>query len=82
MDCTYLNVQLDLNTSRFRQNIHFYDSHFKSLHQPKFCGHIIDNRAYAPNYVLADYERESKKHLLKALQNALVNSAWWNKSTK
>ena len=29
-----------------------YNSHFKPLHQSKFCGDLIDNRADAPIFVL------------------------------
>ena len=37
------------------------DSHFKTLHQSKCFGDLIDNRSNAPIYVVEDKERE--KHL-------------------
>ena len=40
-----------------------YDSHFKPLHQSKFCGALIDNRSDAYICVLEDKDRETKKNL-------------------
>ena len=45
-----------------------FDSHFKPLHQSKFCGDLIDNRADAPICVLEDKERETKLNLRYALK--------------
>ena len=44
-----------------------YDSHFKPLHQQKFCGVIIDNRADAPICVLEDRDTKTKGKLRHAL---------------
>ena len=40
-----------------------YDSHFKTLHQSKCCGVLIDNRDDAPICVLEDKDIETKKNL-------------------
>ena len=45
-----------------------YDSHYKPFHQNKCCGVLIDNRAYAPIFVLEEKDRESKKQLDHALK--------------
>ena len=38
-----------------------YDSHFKPLHESKFCGSLVDNRADAPIFVLEYKDNETKK---------------------
>ena len=51
-----------------------YDSHFKPLRQSKFCGDIIDNRAYEPIFFMEDNDRGTKinsKHALKTLVGGL-----------
>ena len=45
-----------------------YDSHYKTLHQTKCCGVLIDNRADAPICILEDKDRESKKQLDHAIK--------------
>ena len=47
--CTY-NVQ-SAEYDCWTNNSFVYDSHFKPLHQTKFCGFLIDNRAGAPIFV-------------------------------
>ena len=49
--------------------MHFYDSHFKTLHQPKFCWYLIYNRADTPICVLEDNDRETKKKFKHALKH-------------
>ena len=44
-----------------------YDSHFKPLHQSKYCEDLIDNRSDAPICVLEDKDRDTKKTLRYAL---------------
>ena len=46
----------------------FNDSHFKPLHQSKFCGAIIDNRADKPICILEDKDREININLIYALK--------------
>ena len=45
-----------------------YDSHFKSLHQAKYCGVLLDNRSDTPICVLEKKGRELKKKLDDALK--------------
>ena len=45
-----------------------YDSHFKLLHQTKYCGVLMDNIADAPIYVLEDKGRATKKHFKHVLR--------------
>ena len=40
-----------------------FDSHFKTLHQSKCCGFLIDNRDDAPICVLKDKEIETNLNL-------------------
>ena len=40
-----------------------YDIDFKTLHLPKFCGHLIDNTADAPIYVLGDNDIETQLNM-------------------
>ena len=69
MEFTYVHVQSDLMGICVRQNMHFfYASHFKPLHQSKFCGGLIDNRADAPIFVLEDNDRETKLNLKHSLK--------------
>ena len=58
----------NLNNTSVGKNMHFYDSHFKTLHQSKICGALIDNRADAPIYVLEYKDREKKLNLRHALK--------------
>ena len=45
------------------KSMHFYDSHYKPLHQTKCCGVLIYNRADEPIFVLEYKDRASKKQL-------------------
>ena len=45
-----------------------YDSHFKHLHQSKYCGDLVDNRADAPIFVLKDKDRERNHNLKYSLK--------------
>ena len=62
--CNVKNVEYDLWT----KHAFVYDSHYKPMHQNKFCGVLIDNRADTPICVLEDKDRESKKQLDHALK--------------
>ena len=42
----------------YKSHAFIYDSHFSQLERSECCGAIIDNRSYAPIYVL--YERDRK----------------------
>ena len=53
----------------------FYCSHFKPLHQPKFCGVLIDNRAYAPICVLDKNEGVTMLNLKPGL-NSFSGGMW------
>ena len=59
--CTY-NVKSD-EYEFWKKYAFFYDSNFKPLHQSKYCGVLIDNRADSSICVLEDKDRESKKNL-------------------
>ena len=67
MECTYVHVMSNLNNTSVGKNMHFYDSHFKTLHQSKICGALIDNRADAPICALEGKDRETKKKFRHAL---------------
>ena len=61
-----------------------YESHFKPLHQPKYCGAIIDNRADAPICAMEDNDREKNlklKHSLKHLFDGLCTVEYVYKIT-
>ena len=58
--CT-CNVEYD-EYNCWTKHAFVYDSHFKSLHQSKCCGVIIDNRADALICVLEDKYRATKKN--------------------
>ena len=45
------------------KNAFIFDSHFKTLHQSKCCGFLIDNRDDAPIFVLKDKEIETNLNL-------------------
>ena len=47
----------------------FYEIHFKTLHQSKYCGYLIDNRAETPICVMEDNVIETKLNLKHALKN-------------
>ena len=53
--CTW-NVKYDEYNCSTKHSF-VYDSHFKPLHQTKFCGVLIDNKADAPIFVLEDKDR-------------------------
>ena len=55
------------------KHIFFYDSHFKTLLQPKCCGDLIDNRTYEPIFVLDYNERVTKKIFKRTLKFSLVD---------
>ena len=59
-----------------------YDSHFKYFHQSEYCGDLIDNRAYAPVFVLRDNSREKKLNLKHPLKISFVDCGLCNMSTK
>ena len=48
MESTYVHVQSNLMNISVIQNMYFFDSYIKPLHQPECYGDIIDNRADAP----------------------------------
>ena len=57
MNFTYVQVQSDMKTIILIQNMHFNESHLKLLHQPKCCVYLIDNKAYAPIFVMGENDR-------------------------
>ena len=57
-----------MNTSVEKKHAFVYESHFKPLHQSKYCGALIDNRADAPICVLEDKDREKNLNLRYALK--------------
>ena len=59
-----------------------YDSHLKSFHEPKCYEGIIQNRLYAPIFVLEDNDRFKKLNLKHSLKKYLVDCALLNTYTK
>ena len=72
MECTFVHVQSDPYNIRLRQNMNFYDSHFKLLHLKKICGALIDSIADAYVFVPCDNDKESKQKL----RNCLIFLCW------
>ena len=70
-DCVYVLIYT-VYSSVFRevtQHEFVYDSHFSKKDKSELCGAIIDNRSYAPIFVLEEKYRKIKG----ALENMLRN---------
>ena len=46
-----------------KKHVFVHDSNFKKLHQSKYCGVLIDNRADAPICILEDKDIETNLNL-------------------
>ena len=63
--CTVYSYVLKISTKKAL----VYDSHFSTKEKSKCCGEIIDNRSYAPIYVLEEKDRKIKAALKNMVRN-------------